>query len=83
MCQDEGGTLFDPQDPAVSGLIDALEQFQSFYTYFHRYACLFICIIGVLSNAIHIAVSNISNYFNYSIIFNSRCYPGPECVAAQ
>ncbi|CAO4368080.1 unnamed protein product [Caenorhabditis nigoni] len=56
MCQDEGGTLFDPQDPAVSGLIDALEQFQSFYTYFHRYACLFICIIGVFSNAIHIAV---------------------------
>uniref|UniRef100_A0A8R1DHR3 G_PROTEIN_RECEP_F1_2 domain-containing protein n=1 Tax=Caenorhabditis japonica TaxID=281687 RepID=A0A8R1DHR3_CAEJA len=56
MCQDEGGTLFDPKDPSVSAFINALELFNAFYTVFHRYACIIICVIGIFSNGIHILV---------------------------
>ncbi|CAB3404782.1 unnamed protein product [Caenorhabditis bovis] len=55
-CHDEAGSLFDPEDPSVSAFIYSLEQFNSVYTVFHRYACLIICFIGVVSNIIHILV---------------------------
>ncbi|CAD6191727.1 unnamed protein product [Caenorhabditis auriculariae] len=56
MCNEEGGSLLDPNDPSVRSFIDGLEEFNRVYTVFHRYACLVICILGVASNVIHILV---------------------------
>ncbi|CAI5441924.1 unnamed protein product [Caenorhabditis angaria] len=56
MCKDEVGTLFDSNDPRFQGFIATLEDFNSVYTIFHRYACLVICVLGVFSNIIHILV---------------------------
>lgn len=56
MCHDEGGSLLNLEDPSISALIETLEQFNSIYTVFHRYACLFICFFGVVSNIVHILV---------------------------
>ncbi|KAJ1360734.1 hypothetical protein KIN20_019778 [Parelaphostrongylus tenuis] len=55
MCNDER-SLFDLNDTLVLSFVRKLEQFNSVYTVFHRYACLVICVIGVISNAIHILV---------------------------
>ncbi|CAI4221513.1 unnamed protein product [Auanema sp. JU1783] len=55
MCQEQG-TFINQTDPLLLSLVNKLEQFNRFYTVFHRYACLVICFLGVLSNSIHILV---------------------------
>ncbi|KAK6739017.1 hypothetical protein RB195_020851 [Necator americanus] len=55
MCNDER-TLLDLNDSLVLSFVNRLEQFNKVYTVFHRYACLVICIVGVISNAVHILV---------------------------
>ncbi|WKX95715.1 hypothetical protein Q1695_012291 [Nippostrongylus brasiliensis] len=55
MCN-EGRSLLDLNDSLVLSFVNRLEQFNKVYTVFHRYACLVICAIGVISNAVHILV---------------------------
>ncbi|KAE9415783.1 hypothetical protein Angca_001575 [Angiostrongylus cantonensis] len=55
MCNDER-SLFDLNDTLVLNFVKQLEQFNSVYTVFHRYVCLVICVIGVISNGVHILV---------------------------
>ncbi|XGW08913.1 hypothetical protein V3C99_011321 [Haemonchus contortus] len=55
MCNDER-SLLDLNDSLILGFVSHLEQFNRVYTVFHRYACLVICLIGIISNAVHILV---------------------------
>ncbi|KAK0396120.1 hypothetical protein QR680_001574 [Steinernema hermaphroditum] len=55
MCDDQR-KLFDINDESTRFFIKGLEDFNAVYTIFHRYACSFICVAGILTNLIHMAV---------------------------
>ncbi|KAH7724717.1 Protein DMSR-4 [Aphelenchoides avenae] len=55
MCERDRA-LFDLDDPSTQAFLTGLQRFSSVYTQVHRYACMVICIFGVLANLIHIVV---------------------------
>ncbi|TMS35650.1 hypothetical protein L596_003009 [Steinernema carpocapsae] len=55
MC-DNQRELFDISDEKTRLFLQGLEDFNGVYTIFHRYACSFICVVGIFTNFIHMAV---------------------------
>uniref|UniRef100_A0AC35EWI0 G-protein coupled receptors family 1 profile domain-containing protein n=1 Tax=Panagrolaimus sp. PS1159 TaxID=55785 RepID=A0AC35EWI0_9BILA len=55
MC-DQDAELFNLNDEQTRRFINALNVFNSVYTEIHRYVCLLICIVGIVTNLIHMAV---------------------------
>uniref|UniRef100_A0A1I7ZF43 G_PROTEIN_RECEP_F1_2 domain-containing protein n=1 Tax=Steinernema glaseri TaxID=37863 RepID=A0A1I7ZF43_9BILA len=55
MCEDQR-ELFDINDERTRFFLQGLEDFNAIYTIFHRYACSFICVAGIITNVVHMAV---------------------------
>uniref|UniRef100_A0A1I7WW07 G_PROTEIN_RECEP_F1_2 domain-containing protein n=1 Tax=Heterorhabditis bacteriophora TaxID=37862 RepID=A0A1I7WW07_HETBA len=55
MCYEESD-LLNYSDSLVISFVSKLDEFNKVYTVFHRYVCLVICFIGVISNLVHVLV---------------------------